>query len=113
MSLVSSPILKTRWGGGVVDHDDPCGTKMESYLTWSGTRCNLHGTQPRTRFTCQNMLNGYSGHRLNDLVSFAVATVVFSTSTLIAIRMIYIKHWSIIVAVAFFLFWSFIDGALH
>ena len=61
------------------------------------------------------MLNGYSGHRLNDLVGFAVATVVFPTSTFIAIRMIYVtKHWPIIVAVAmFFLFWGFIDGALH
>ena len=36
---------------------------------------------------------------------------MFSTSTLIAVQMFYVKHWPIIVAVAFFLFYGFIDGA--
>jgi len=49
-------------------------------------------------------------HWLTDWASFAVATVMFSTTTLIAVQMIYVKHWPIVVAVAFFLFYGFIDG---
>lgn len=52
-------------------------------------------------------------HWLKYLIRFAVATVMFSTTTLIAVQMVYVKHWPIIIAVAFFLFYGFIDGALH
>lgn len=56
---------------------------------------------------------GTSGLLLNYSVSFAVATVMFSTTTLIAVQMFYVKHWPVLIAVAFFLFYGFIDGALH
>ena len=38
---------------------------------------------------------------------------MFSTTTLIAVQMVYVKHWPIVIAVAFFLFYGFVDGALH
>lgn len=50
---------------------------------------------------------------LTDLASFAVATVMFSTTTLIAVQMIYVKHWPVVVAVGFFLLYGFIDGTFH
>ena len=50
---------------------------------------------------------------LTDSASFAVATVMFSTSTLIAVQMIYVKHWPVVVAVGFFLLYGFIDGTFH
>ena len=56
---------------------------------------------------------GTPGLLLNYSVSFAVATVMFSTTTLIAVQMFYVKHWPVLIAVAFFLFYGFIDGALH
>lgn len=42
--------------------------------------------------------------------SFAVATVMISTATLIAIQIRYVKRLPIIVALAFFVFYGFIDG---
>src|ERR1700753_3687329 len=51
-----------------------------------------------------------SGRQLTYPASFAVATVMFSTSTLIAIQMVYVKHLPVIVAVAFFLIFGFFDG---
>jgi len=53
------------------------------------------------------------GRWLNCSVRFAVATVMFSTTTLIAVQMFYVKHWPVLVALAFFLFYGFIDGALR
>jgi len=50
---------------------------------------------------------------LTDLTSFAVATVMFSTTTLIAIQMIYVKHWPAAIAAVFFLLYGFIDGVPH
>lgn len=35
---------------------------------------------------------------------------MFSTSTLIAVQMFYVKHWPAIAAIAFFLFYGFVDG---
>jgi KUP system potassium uptake protein len=42
--------------------------------------------------------------------SFAVATVMIATSSLVAIQMRYVKGLPIIVALAFFVFYGFIDG---
>jgi KUP system potassium uptake protein len=52
-------------------------------------------------------------HWLTDPASFAVATVMFSTTTIIAIQMIYVKRWPVVVAVVFFLLYGFLDGAFH
>jgi K+ transporter len=49
----------------------------------------------------QNLANAYG---------FAVATVMFSTSVLIAIQIPVIKHLPIVVGVAFFLTFGFFDG---
>ncbi len=48
-----------------------------------------------------NMTNAYG---------FAVATVMFTTSVMIAIQMKYVKHWPVIVAVVYLLFFGFFDG---
>ena len=49
----------------------------------------------------ENMANAYG---------FAVATVMFSTSVLIAIQIPVIKHLPIVVGVAYFLTFGFFDG---
>lgn len=38
---------------------------------------------------------------------------MFSTTTIIAIQIIYVKRWSVIVAIAFFLFFGFFDGEIN
>jgi KUP system potassium uptake protein len=38
---------------------------------------------------------------------------MLSTTTLIAVQMVYVKHWPVIVALGFFLFYGFIDGEPH
>ena len=38
---------------------------------------------------------------------------MFSTSTIIAVQMFYVKHWPAIVAIAFFLFYGFVDGVFR
>lgn len=47
---------------------------------------------------------------LTNAYGFAVATVMFSTTTIISMQMIYVKHWPIVIAVAFFLTFGFFDG---
>ncbi|KAJ4482322.1 potassium transporter [Lentinula aciculospora] len=47
---------------------------------------------------------------LTNAYGFAVATVMFSTSLLLAVQMVYVKRWSIVVAVAYFLIFGFFDG---
>ena len=54
--------------------------------------------------------NPYPHLPLTSFASFAVATVMFSTTTLIAIQMFYVKHWPVIVAIGFFLLFGFFDG---
>ncbi|KAF9644319.1 potassium transporter [Thelephora ganbajun] len=51
-----------------------------------------------------------NSNNLTNAYGFAVATVMFSTSTIIAVQMFYVKHWPIIVALVFFLFFGFFDG---
>jgi len=51
-----------------------------------------------------------SSVNLTNAYGFAVATVMISTSTLIAVQMRYVKGLPIIVALAFFVFYGFIDG---
>ena len=41
---------------------------------------------------------------------FAVATVMFVTTTLIAIQMVSVKHLSIFIAIGFFVIFGFFDG---
>ncbi|TFK27651.1 potassium transporter [Coprinopsis marcescibilis] len=48
---------------------------------------------------------------LTNAYGFAVATVMLSTTGLLAIQMFYVKKWPIIVGAVFFLFFGFIDGA--
>ncbi|EKM57720.1 uncharacterized protein PHACADRAFT_251527 [Phanerochaete carnosa HHB-10118-sp] len=47
---------------------------------------------------------------LSNAYGFSVATVMFSTTILIAIQMRFVKHLPIIVALAFFLVFGFLDG---
>ena len=42
--------------------------------------------------------------------SFSVATVMFSTTTLIAVQMVYVKHLLFVVPICFFIFFGFLDG---
>ena len=41
---------------------------------------------------------------------FSVATVMFSTTILIAVQMKFVKHLHVLVALGFFLFFGFLDG---
>jgi KUP system potassium uptake protein len=47
---------------------------------------------------------------MSNAYGFAVATVMFSTSVLIAIQIPAIKHLPIIVGVTYFLTFGFVDG---
>lgn len=47
---------------------------------------------------------------LTNAYGFAVATVMLSTTGLLAIQMFYVKRWPIVVPILFFLVWGFIDG---
>ncbi|KAE9408952.1 potassium transporter [Gymnopus androsaceus JB14] len=47
---------------------------------------------------------------LTNAYGFAVATVMFSTSVLLAVQMYYVKKWPIIIAIAYFLVFGFFDG---
>ena len=47
---------------------------------------------------------------LTNAYGFAVATVMLSTSGLLAIQMFFVKKWPIIVPILFFLVWGFLDG---
>ena len=49
---------------------------------------------------------------LTNAYGFAVATVMLSTTGLLAIQMFYVKRWPIVVGILFFLFYGFIDGEL-
>ncbi|KAG8800880.1 hypothetical protein FRC19_008514 [Serendipita sp. 401] len=48
--------------------------------------------------------------KLTNAYGFAVATVMFVTTTLITIQILYVKHLSWILAVAWFLFFGLLDG---
>jgi len=48
--------------------------------------------------------------QLTNAYGFAVATVMFTTTVLIALQMRYVKHLPIIVSIAFFLVFGFFDG---
>ena len=49
---------------------------------------------------------------LTNAFGFSVATVMFSTSILLAVSMYYVKHWHWVVSVVFVVFFSFFDGKL-
>ncbi|KAI0923360.1 hypothetical protein AcW1_006344 [Taiwanofungus camphoratus] len=51
-----------------------------------------------------------SSTSLTNAYGFAVATVMFTTTVLIALQMKYVKKWPAVVAVAFFLVFGFFDG---
>lgn len=46
----------------------------------------------------------------DPIFSFSVATVMFSTTVLIAVQMKFVKHWHALIAVGFFLVFGFLDG---
>ncbi|KAF8266790.1 potassium transporter [Lactarius quietus] len=48
--------------------------------------------------------------QLTNAYGFAVATVMFTTTVLIAMQIRYVKHLPIIVSILFFLFFGFFDG---
>ncbi|KIY45499.1 potassium transporter [Fistulina hepatica ATCC 64428] len=47
---------------------------------------------------------------LTNAYGFAVATVMLSTTGLLTVHMLWVKHWPVIVAVGYFLIWGFFDG---
>jgi len=47
---------------------------------------------------------------LTDAYGFCVATVMFSTTILIAIQIFYVKHLPAVLALAFLIFFGFFDG---
>ncbi|KAJ6452540.1 potassium transporter [Mycena vitilis] len=47
---------------------------------------------------------------LTNAYGFAVATVMFSTTILLAVQMRWVKHWPAFVAVGYFVLWGFFDG---
>ncbi|KAI0072602.1 potassium transporter [Panus rudis PR-1116 ss-1] len=51
-----------------------------------------------------------SSAQLTNAYGFSVTTVMFTTTTLIAIQIVCVKHLPIVAAVAFFIFFGFIDG---
>jgi KUP system potassium uptake protein len=48
--------------------------------------------------------------QLTNAYGFAVATVMFSTTVLIALQMRYVKHLPIICSIMFLGFFGFLDG---
>src|SRR4051812_48026916 len=47
---------------------------------------------------------------LTNAYGFAVATVMFSTSLLLAIQMKYVKNWPLVISVGYFLIFGFFDS---
>ncbi|KAL4246799.1 Potassium transporter [Abortiporus biennis] len=47
---------------------------------------------------------------LTNAYGFAVSTVMFDTTVLLAVQMVYVKHLPVIIAIAFFLIFGFFDG---
>jgi KUP system potassium uptake protein len=47
---------------------------------------------------------------LTNAYGFAVATVMLSTTLLLAVQMRFVKQWPVVVAVSFFIVWGFVDG---
>ncbi|KAJ7451614.1 potassium transporter [Mycena latifolia] len=47
---------------------------------------------------------------LTNAYGFAVATVMFSTTILLAVQMRWVKHWPAVVALGYFVLWGFFDG---
>ncbi|KIY46736.1 potassium transporter [Fistulina hepatica ATCC 64428] len=47
---------------------------------------------------------------LTNAYGFAVATVMLSTTGLLTVHMLWVKHWPAIVAIGYFLIWGFFDG---
>ena len=50
---------------------------------------------------------------LTNAYGFAVATVMFSTSILLAISMYYVKHWPWIISILFVIIFGFFDGKIQ
>jgi KUP system potassium uptake protein len=48
--------------------------------------------------------------QLTNAYGFAVATVMFTTTVLIAMQIRYVKHLPLIVSILFFVFFGFFDG---
>ncbi|KIK69708.1 hypothetical protein GYMLUDRAFT_34109 [Collybiopsis luxurians FD-317 M1] len=48
--------------------------------------------------------------KLTNAYGFAVATVMLSTSGLLAVQMRYVKHWPVAISLAYFLVFGFFDG---
>jgi KUP system potassium uptake protein len=48
--------------------------------------------------------------QLTNAYGFAVATVMFTTSVLIALQIRYVKQLPYVLAIAYFLFFGFLDG---
>ena len=48
--------------------------------------------------------------QLTNAYGFAVATVMFTTTVLIALQIRYVKHLPIILSFMFFIFFGFFDG---
>lgn len=47
---------------------------------------------------------------LSNAYGFAVATVMISTSILLAVQMVYVKRWPVIVPILYILSFGFFDG---
>ena len=48
--------------------------------------------------------------QLTNAYGFAVATVMFTTTVLIAMQIRYVKHLPIVLSILFFVFFGFFDG---
>jgi KUP system potassium uptake protein len=53
-----------------------------------------------------------STRNLTNAYGFAVATVMFSTSCLLAVHMRYVKGWPVLVGIGYFLIFGFFDGVV-
>ncbi|KAJ7131679.1 potassium transporter [Mycena crocata] len=47
---------------------------------------------------------------LTNAYGFAVATVMVSTTILLAVQMRWVKHWPTVIALGYFIIWGFFDG---
>jgi KUP system potassium uptake protein len=47
---------------------------------------------------------------LSNAYGFSVATVMFSTTVLLAVQMVWVKHWSVFIALGYFVIFGFLDG---
>jgi KUP system potassium uptake protein len=51
-----------------------------------------------------------NSQKLTNAYGFSVSTVMLSTTILLTVQMLWVKHWPVVVALGYLLTWGFFDG---